>query len=176
VTMHVRDGGVWKTATPEVKNGGVWKPHAGYVKDGGVWKVYHASVSYAMSVDTTALYERPGLPSTATFTITTTGLSNGSQVTFVVNGGSGFGTADYNTNTGAKPSGNLTINNNQATLSVTVFAESESPGLNEGTENFYVTIHPGANGQSLPAVLQSPTIFVYNESCYWAAVGFPSFC
>lgn len=176
MTMHVRDSGVWKTASPQVKDGGVWKPHAGYVKDGGVWKAYHLSVSYAMSQNATAIYERPTLQNYVTFTITTTGLSDGAQVTFKVIGGNNFGTSDYNTTTGTKPSGNLTITNNQAILSVSVVAEQGDPGLSEGTETFYVTIHPGANGESLPAVLQSATVAVFNENCWWGAVGFPQFC
>lgn len=36
--MSVRDGGVWKAASPFVKDGGVWKPAAPSTRDGGVWK------------------------------------------------------------------------------------------------------------------------------------------
>lgn len=36
--MSVRDGGVWKAASPFVKDGGVWKPATPSTKDGGIWK------------------------------------------------------------------------------------------------------------------------------------------
>ena len=36
--MSVRDGGVWKTASPFVRDGGIWKPATPSTRDGGIWK------------------------------------------------------------------------------------------------------------------------------------------
>lgn len=175
--MHVRDGGVWKTATPEVRDGGVWKPHDGYVKDGGVWKQYHSNINYPVTASATTIYEtgRIGSPNSVTFTITTTGLSNGDQITYTVVAASGsdWTTDDYNISSG-KPSGNLTISNNQASFQLYLTASSNDTG--ESTEYFYITVHQGASAQATPVVGTSPTITVVNESCPWGFLGFPQWC
>lgn len=36
--MSVRDGGLWKTASPFVKDAGIWKPATPSTRDGGIWK------------------------------------------------------------------------------------------------------------------------------------------
>ena len=47
MTLHIKDGGVWKDVTSDglqVKDGGVWKESAeGHIKDSGVWKQFHES-------------------------------------------------------------------------------------------------------------------------------------
>jgi hypothetical protein len=47
MTLHIKDGGVWKDATSDglqVKDGGVWKESAeGHIKDAGAWKKFHES-------------------------------------------------------------------------------------------------------------------------------------
>lgn len=49
MTLHMKDGGSWKTATPYVREGGVWKAPAVYVKDAGVWKLVHSPVSVSIN-------------------------------------------------------------------------------------------------------------------------------
>ena len=49
MTLHMKDGGSWKTATPYVRDGGAWKAPAVYVKDAGVWKLVHSPVSVSIS-------------------------------------------------------------------------------------------------------------------------------
>lgn len=44
MTLHVNDGGVWKSSTPYVKDGGVWKAvQQLYVRDAGTWKLVFQS-------------------------------------------------------------------------------------------------------------------------------------
>lgn len=50
MTLHVRDGGVWKQAVPYVRDGGVWKPAQLYVRDAGVWKLVAGGPTGPVSV------------------------------------------------------------------------------------------------------------------------------
>lgn len=49
MTLHIRDGGTWKSAFPYVRDGGVWKQPEVYVRDGGTWKLVHSPVSVSVS-------------------------------------------------------------------------------------------------------------------------------
>ena len=49
MTLHVRDGGIWKETTGgnfHVRDGGIWKAASeGHVRDAGVWKKYYESIN-----------------------------------------------------------------------------------------------------------------------------------
>jgi hypothetical protein len=47
MTLHIKDGGTWKSATGYVKDGGTWKQFIGYVKDAGTWKIFTATAYLA---------------------------------------------------------------------------------------------------------------------------------
>lgn len=63
MTLHVKDGGAWKTVDPYVKDAGTWKPiQALYVRDAGTWKpVYERVTSTIVGVTFTT--------ATSTFTV-----------------------------------------------------------------------------------------------------------
>jgi hypothetical protein len=58
MTLHVKDGGVWKEVTaPSVRDGGVWKAiKQGWVRDGGTWKKFY-DVPLAVEVSPAAVIE-----------------------------------------------------------------------------------------------------------------------
>jgi len=42
MTIHVKNGGVWRDSQPSVRNAGVWKDvQEGYVLNGGVWRKFY---------------------------------------------------------------------------------------------------------------------------------------
>lgn len=52
--MQVRDGGVWKNASPYVKDGGVWKPAKEvWVKEAGDWKKVWQNFTPALTANMT---------------------------------------------------------------------------------------------------------------------------
>lgn len=59
MTLHVNDGGTWKSGTPYANDAGTWKAvKEGWVNDAGTWKQFYASVTYtpadgSYGVDTT---------------------------------------------------------------------------------------------------------------------------
>jgi len=47
VTLHVNDGGTWKSATPWVNDGGTWKPvQEVWVNNGGTWVRAYSAVTF----------------------------------------------------------------------------------------------------------------------------------
>ena len=63
MSLHVKDAGVWKVATPSVKDAGVWKPVVDmFTKITGVWTlVYTAAVAsiYNLAGGPSQFYESP---------------------------------------------------------------------------------------------------------------------
>lgn len=73
MTLHVKDGGTFKTATPHVKTGGIWKAvQAGYVKDAGVWKQFFTALNAAINDATISTYTTSG-GAFGTFSVNSTG-------------------------------------------------------------------------------------------------------
>lgn len=105
MTLHVNDGGTWKTATPYVKDAGAWKPIKEiWVKDAGTWKKAYASVTVTVSMSP-GIQGLSGTVASRTFnseTVTVTGgtptaylwevVPNGNE-TWTINSGQGTATA-----------------------------------------------------------------------------------
>ncbi|MHC4157202.1 MAG: hypothetical protein ACYST6_20130 [Planctomycetota bacterium] len=49
MTLHVKDGGTWKSAELHVKDGGTWKPVTGSVRDAGTWKEFVSGLTVSPS-------------------------------------------------------------------------------------------------------------------------------
>ena len=107
-------------------------------------------VSYAISPSATTVNEGD----TITFTITTTGIANGTTVYWDTTGG--VNAADFSDNA---ISGNINVNNNTATFTRTL-ANDLSLNQTEGTETFQIRVSDGTNIVAItPAITVNDTSY-----------------
>lgn len=116
---------------------------------GGLVEVLNAP-TYTLTQDTTAVDEGQ----TVTFTVTTTDVDNGTALTYSIVGGPNFNYEDVNT---GSLSGQVVINNNVATIPVTLRSDYSS---SEIQEYFNLKVY----NLSGDTVATSPTIYVNDTS------------
>jgi hypothetical protein len=175
MTMHVRDGGIWKTTNPRIKDASTWKQvQKGSVREGGVWKEFFSNASYLINLTSAGGQE----PFSTLVSINTTGVPDGAYLTYqiVSEYGTDWNTADYNITSGdgGKPTGWVIVNSNYASFTVDIL--NESPG--EQTEYFSVRIYPGTYNTSGIPVATSGVVSITDKpaSCIWALYGRPEWC
>lgn len=116
---------------------------------GGLVEVLNAP-TYTLTQDTTAVDEGQ----TVTFTVTTTDVDNGTALTYSIVGGPNFNYEDVNT---GSLSGQVVVNNNVATIPVTLRSDYSS---SEIQEYFNLKVY----NLSGDTVATSPTIYVNDTS------------
>lgn len=178
MTMHVKDAGIWKTASPRVKDGGVWKTvQTGSVKDSGVWKPFFNNLTFTLIASTYYIAENGSI----TFTVNSSQPLNATWVTYQIKdyiGDGQWGTADYNVSSydNAKPDGVIYFNGNISTQSFSVQHLLDS---NEPTEYYYVDIRLGYYAYASPVVATTLPNYISVQntaSCIWALYGRPEWC
>lgn len=183
MTMHVKDAGVWRTASPRVKDGGVWRTvQRGSVRDGGVWKTFFNNTTFYVTVSPTSVTE------TSQQVTITIGASYGFEgyVTYSIIGTVGWGTSDYNLSNPPyypwlsvmnKPAGSifLPLSAPQNYFILTTVLDSET----EAIESFYVDVKEGyLNYIGANVATTFPTFVNVSNStyCIWALYGRPEWC
>lgn len=171
MTMHVRDSGVWKTATPQIKDGGAWKPHAGYVKDGGVWKLFFDNLTYTSSVSQGSAYEDPAAG--IVVTVTPSSAPPTTDLSYTVRGTVGsWDTSDYNVSSpsGNKPSGPQCYwTGTEWNITVTTVWDGGQDNFEKFVVDFYLGYDTYTN-----LLITSPSVTV--SDCVWALYDRPTWC
>nr|WP_294850022.1 hypothetical protein [uncultured Sphingomonas sp.] len=118
MTLHVKNGGSWATATPHVKDGSTWKPVLEvWVKDGATWKQSFTAAQFSpppgsyddSKVDQAASLTITSLIGAVYWTWTRTGTGTGSP-TSGLSGTSFTATVTPGAAAGSARSGIFTVN------------------------------------------------------------------
>jgi hypothetical protein len=154
MTIHVKDGGVWKEASLYVRDGGTWKAvNEGYIKDAGTWKQFFMNrVAASLTISS----------NTANYTLNTAKVSGyvagKTDVTLTINSGvvvysNSTGTAAFIVDNSWTTGDTLTIINNG-----TILGRGGDGGRGYGISAAYIPGLPGASGGLALSVARAVSI------------------